>query len=81
MFVGFPNIPFLGEEFRANQNLFDVFQDGQLQPTTAPNKAYVFLPERYGELPPLQEQFANGEMKTVNGRYASPLIFIYEVTE
>ena len=83
MYVSFPTLPFLAQEFRAGRNLFDV--DPASETAAAPptrgemHLTFIFLPERAGEIGPVQQQFSNGRTYSFPGRHANPLFYVYEV--
>lgn len=80
MYVGFPTIPFLAQDFHENVNLFDVPpQTAVLPPTAATKRTFIFLPERLDDMGAVQNQFPDGELQTVSGFHADPLFYIYEV--
>ncbi|MEM7115556.1 MAG: glycosyltransferase family 39 protein [Chloroflexota bacterium] len=79
MYVSFPSIPFLADEFRVNENLFDVETGAELQPAPTASRIFIFLPERAGEVSSVQTQFPNGELSFIPGAYADPLFTVYEV--
>jgi SAM-dependent methyltransferase/4-amino-4-deoxy-L-arabinose transferase-like glycosyltransferase len=84
MYVGFPTIPFLAREFRAGSNLFDVDPSPEEVVATLPaiaaeNLAFIFLPERVGEMVTVQARFENGRVYSFPGQHANPLFYVYEV--
>ena len=80
MYVGFPTIPFLAQDFYQGLNLFDVPPEGgPLPDSPAPNQVFIFLPERSGELQGVQNQFPGGEVKTFAGFHSDPLFYAYEL--
>lgn len=80
MYISFPTIPFLADEFVANENLFDVeTADAALQPAPTTSRVFIFLPERSGEISSVQTQFPDGNLTFVSGAYADPLFTVYEV--
>ncbi|MEZ4514780.1 MAG: glycosyltransferase family 39 protein [Chloroflexota bacterium] len=80
MYVSFPTIPFLAQAFEAGTNLFDVdATDASLPPAATPHRVFIFLPERSGEISAVQTQFPDGNMQFIEGAYATPLFFAYEV--
>jgi hypothetical protein len=83
MYISFPTIPYLAQEFRANENLFDVPPGGEtavLPETTNPNLTFIFLPERAQEIEATQAAYPGGEQQTISGFHANPLFFVYHVT-
>ncbi len=80
MYVGFPNIPFLVQDFTEGYNLFDVNPpENELAPAPTPNRTFIFLPERSNELEKIRGMFPNGRLQTIAGFHADPLFFVYEV--
>jgi hypothetical protein len=80
MYVGFPTIPFLVQDFQENVNLFDVPPETPTLPLSpAPNQVFIFLPERFEEATAVQNQFPGGQLRTFNGFHADPLFHVYEV--
>ena len=80
MYVSFPTIPFLAREFTAGTNLYDVDTDAlSLPPPATPHRVFIVLPERSGEISAIQAQFPDGNMEFIEGAYATPLFFVYEV--
>jgi hypothetical protein len=82
IYVSFPTIPFLvSDTFQAGHNLFDVppAPENDLPPAPTRQRVYIFLPERSEELEPIQMAYPEGELRRVDGRYASPLFLAYEV--
>ena len=83
MYINFPTIPFLAQEFSANQNLFDVPPEGEtavLPDPTSPTITFIFLPERAHEIAATQAEFPGGKQQTISGFHANPLFYTYEVT-
>jgi hypothetical protein len=82
MYVGFPNIPFLVQDFSEGYNLFDVFTpEDELPPAPTLNRTFIFLPERSSELEKIRGMFGNGRLQTISGFHADPLFYVYEVTQ
>ena len=82
MYVGFPTFPFLVQDFQENINLFDVPPEvATLPQSPAPNRVFVFLPERFEETAVVQNLFPGGELKTFSGFHADPLFYAYELSE
>ncbi|MCB9418887.1 MAG: methyltransferase domain-containing protein [Ardenticatenaceae bacterium] len=83
MYVGFPTIPFLVQDFSEGTNLFDVNTPPEDTLTPAPTlrRTFIFLPERSNELEQIRGMFANGRLQTVSGFHADPLFYVYEVTQ
>jgi hypothetical protein len=82
MYVSFPTIPFLVQNFREGVNLFDVPPDVPALPlTAAPNQVFIFLPERFNETAVVQSEFPGGELKTFTGFHADPLFYAYELAK
>ncbi len=82
MYVGFPTIPFLVEDFQSDRNLYDVNEPGEaLLPAQTPNRTFIFLPERANEIERTKAMVANGRLQTIPGFHANPLFYIYEVGE
>lgn len=84
MYVSFPTLPFLAQEFRAGRNLFDVDPAPEAAAAALPTRGemhltFIFLPERAGEIGPVQQQFADGRTYSFPGRHANPLFYVYEV--
>jgi hypothetical protein len=81
MYVGFPNIPFLVQDFTEGYNLFDVSAPPEDELALAPtaNRTFIFLPERSNELEKVRGMFPNGRLQTIAGFHADPLFFVYEV--
>jgi 4-amino-4-deoxy-L-arabinose transferase-like glycosyltransferase/SAM-dependent methyltransferase len=80
MYVGFPTIPLLVQDFHEGINLFDVPPDAPTLPLSpAPNQVFIFLPERFGEAAAVQSQLPGGELHTFSGFHADPLFHVYEV--
>lgn len=80
MYVGFPTIPFLVQDFQAGVNLFDVNAPGEKLPVASnPNQVFIFLPERSGELTEVKTAYPGGTERAVSGFYANPLFVVYEV--
>ena len=80
MYVGFPTIPLLVQDFHEGINLFDVPPDAPTLPLSpAPNQVFIFLPERFGEAAAVQSQFPGGQLHTFSGFHADPLFHVYEV--
>lgn len=80
MYVSFPTIPFLTRGFEAGKSLFDVEpEDPMLFPSDAPNRVFLFLPERFEELNKVEADYPGGTLKSIPGQYASPLFYVYEV--
>ena len=80
MYVSFPTIPFLAGEFEEDVNLFDVPEGSiPLHDHAAPNRTFLFLPERYNEIEQLRAAYPSGEEKIFSGYYADPLFYVYEV--
>ena len=80
MYVSFPTIPFLVQDFQENVNLFDIPTEvATLPQSSAPNRVFIFLPERFGEATAVQSQFPGGELRTVSGFHADPLFHVYEL--
>ena len=79
MYVGFPSITFLAQDFQDGTNLFDVSApNAALQPAATSNVVHIFLPERQNELTAVQAAFQGGQTETVDGYYASPLFLTYK---
>ncbi|MEJ2748014.1 MAG: methyltransferase domain-containing protein, partial [Anaerolineae bacterium] len=83
MYVGFPTIPFLVQDFTQGYNLFDVNPppENTLPPAPTPKRTFIFLPERSEELEQVRGMFANGRLQIVPGFHADPLFYVYEVTQ
>jgi hypothetical protein len=82
MYVGFPTIPFLVEDFTEGYNLFDVVTpEDELTPAPTLKRTFIFLPERNGELEKVRGMFSNGRLQTISGFHADPLLFVYEVPQ
>lgn len=82
MYVGFPNIPFLVQDFSAGYNLFDVnAPEDELITAPTSSRTFIFLPERSGELEKIRGMFPNGRLQTISGFHADPLVYIYEVSQ
>ncbi len=82
MYINFPTIPFLAEGFHAGDNLYDVnAPDDELAPAAAANRAFIFLPERAGEIERTRALYPNGRLQTFPGFHADPLFYVYEVEE
>jgi hypothetical protein len=82
MYVGFPTIPFLVEDFTEGYNLFDVVTpEDELTPAPTLKRTFIFLPERSGELEKVRGMFSNGRLHTISGFHADPLLFVYEVPQ
>jgi hypothetical protein len=81
MYVNFPTILFLASEFEPDQNLFDVPAASQSTPEAPPdvNLAFIYLPERSGEVNRTSEHYPQGTFRTVDGILANPLFYVYEV--
>jgi hypothetical protein len=80
MYVSFPTIPFLVQDFQENFNLFDVPPEpGTLPLSPATKRVFIFLPERFGEAAAVQSEFPGGELKTFTGFHADPLFYAYEL--
>ncbi len=78
MYVGFPSISFLAQDFQDGTNLFDVAApNAALQPAATSNIVHIFLPERQDELTAVQSTFQGGQAEVVDGYYASPLFLTY----
>lgn len=81
MYVSFPTIPFLANEFEEGVNLFDVPQAGApLSGYEADNQVFFFLPERLSELEQLRATYPSGSEQRFSGYYADPLFYVYEVS-
>jgi hypothetical protein len=82
MYVSFPTIPFLAGNFEEGINLFNVAEAGTPESMSdAPNKSYLFLPERYGEIEQLRAEHPAGSEHIFSGYYADPLFYVYEVRD
>jgi len=81
MYADFPTIPFLaGATFQPRTNLIDVAEgDVAPAPATSDNLVFIFLPERLGELAPVEEMYRDGRLLTFSGYHADPLFHVYEV--
>jgi hypothetical protein len=82
MYINFPTIPFLAQDFVANSNLFDVVsaeETAVLPQTDADHLTFIFLPERAGEMEEVRRIFPDGEEETAVGYHANPLFYTYEV--
>lgn len=80
MYVDFPTIPFLANDFEKGVNLFDVPEAGPpLSGYEMGNQSFLFLPERYNEIEPLRSTYPSGQEQTFSGYYADPLFYVYEV--
>ncbi|MCA9933691.1 MAG: glycosyltransferase family 39 protein, partial [Anaerolineales bacterium] len=81
MYVDFPNITFLAQDFHKNENLFDVSPapDDALPPVSSARQVFVFLPERANEMTAVQSLYPGGEVRVFDGRYANPLFYSYEI--
>lgn len=81
MYVDFPTITFLVENFQKNINLFDTegFETALIQ-DSGKKKTFVFLPEHSAEIGEAQTRFPDGHLLTFHGFHADPLFFAYEVT-
>lgn len=77
MYTDFPTFPYLLTDFHKGVNFFDVAEPLPTVGTLAPNQVFVFLPERAGDLTAVQQQYPGGVVESVDGRYRSPLFFIY----
>lgn len=80
MYTDFPTFPYLLTDFHKGVNFFDVAEPLPTVGTLAPNQVFVFLPERFGDLTAVQQQYPGGVVETVNGRYRSPLFLTYTAT-
>lgn len=81
MYVSFPTILFLAEDFQPGQNLIDVMPDTQTPAEAAPdtNLVFVYLPERSDEVNQTSQHFAQGTLHTFEGNLSDPLFYSYEV--
>ncbi len=77
MYTDFPTFPFLLTDFHRGVNWFDVAEPLPAIGTPAPRQVFVFLPERFGDLTAVQEQYPGGVVESVDGRYRSPLFLTY----
>ena len=80
MFTDFPTIPLLSQQHVRGVNLFDVPIEEPTVSADAAELSFVILPERQQEIDGLQAQFPGGELSSVEGYFASPLFYIYEVS-
>lgn len=83
VFIDFPNIPFLAEEFRGTVNWFNVLEPGDpLTPSLYPESdiVFVFLPERFQELQAVQAEYPGGVSREFEGVFSNPLFYAYEVS-
>ncbi|MFW6097740.1 MAG: methyltransferase domain-containing protein [Chloroflexota bacterium] len=81
MYVSFPTILFLADDFQPGQNLIDVMPDTQT-PAEAPadtNLVFIYLPERSNEVNQTSQQFDQGTLQTFAGNLSDPLFYSYEV--
>ena len=82
MYVDFPTIPFLASTFQKDLNLFDIAEsEGDLPLTDSPNHVFIYLPERYDELPIAKFEYPSGQEQIIDGYYATPLFYVYEVRD
>lgn len=81
MYVSFPTILFLAEDFQPGQNLIDVAPETQAEPEAPPdtNLVFVYLPERSTEVNQTSERFPQGTLHTFAGNLSDPLFYSYEV--
>jgi hypothetical protein len=81
MYVSFPTILFLADGFEPDQNLFDVPAASQSTPEAPAgvSLAFIYLPERSGEVNRASERYPQGSFRTVDGILANPLFYVYEV--
>jgi SAM-dependent methyltransferase/4-amino-4-deoxy-L-arabinose transferase-like glycosyltransferase len=77
MYTDFPTFPYLLTDFHKGVNFFDVAEPLPTVSTPAPNQVFVFLPERFGDLTAVQQQYPGGVVESVDGRYRSPLFLTY----
>ncbi|HUM71279.1 MAG TPA: hypothetical protein PLK31_20825, partial [Chloroflexota bacterium] len=77
MYTDFPTFPYLLTDFHKGVNFFDVAEPLPAVGTPAPNRVFVFLPERAADLTAVQQQYPGGVVESVDGRYRSPLFFTY----
>ncbi|MFL7839390.1 MAG: glycosyltransferase family 39 protein [Candidatus Promineifilaceae bacterium] len=81
MYVDFPTILFLAQNFKEGQNLFNVPEDGgPLTGQEMNNQSFIFLPERQNEIEQLRTLFPSGQERFFSGYYADPLFYVYEVS-
>ncbi len=80
MYATFPTISYLAPAFSPAQNLVDVLEPTlPALPAEQRNVAFVFVPERSGELSAVREAYPGGFEKAVAGNLANPLFFVYEI--
>lgn len=80
MYVDFPTIPFLANDFEKGVNLFDVPEAGApLSGYEMRDQSFLILPERYNEIEQLRATYPSGQERLFSGYYADPLFYVYEV--
>lgn len=83
MYANADNIPFLAPQFERGFNIYDMESGQTAAPTSTdapPNKLFIFLPERDGDLQAIQAEFPGGVVEQINGRTRIPLYTTYAVT-
>ena len=83
MYINFPTIPFLAQEYTANENLFDVPPAGEtavLAESPRVHLTFIFLPERAHEIAAVEAEYPGGKQESISGYHANPLFYTYEVT-
>lgn len=82
MYVDFPTIPFLAQDFKEDVNLFNVPEAGFVSSNPQmSDQSFIFLPERYDEIEQLRDNYPTGTELSFPGYYADPLFYVYEVRE
>lgn len=79
MYVDFPTLTFLAPGYQAGANLFNVEDPAAPLPVEEGPLAFIYVPERLGELESTQERLPGGRARSFAGFLADPLFYSYEV--
>lgn len=79
MYVDFPTLAFLATDFQPDVDLFNVEDPAAPLPVEEGPLAFIYVPERRGELATTQERLPGGRARTFDGHLADPLFYTYEV--
>lgn len=81
MYVGFPTLQYLAEQFQPGLNLVDVPENMTMPPEAPPdaNVVFIYLPERSAEVNQTAQRYPDGQFLTFDGRLQNPLFYSYEV--
>ncbi|MDJ0753255.1 MAG: glycosyltransferase family 39 protein [Ardenticatenaceae bacterium] len=78
MFTDFPNITYLAGQFIPRQSIIDVGSPADLpENLQAERSVWIVLPENEGVLAELENRYPGGTLTAVDGRYATPLFYVY----